>query len=443
MRRLPILYSLLLLITPLSATPNLHVCALANQETHLLGHFLDSCYRHGIDVDILGWDKLYYANGWGMKLIEHYINHLPDEDLVLVVDSFDLFFLAGKETIIEKFLELETPFYISAEKWCYPNPELKELYPPSHTDYRFLNSGTYMGFVKDVKQVFRELPHPLGPYQEDQLILTQFYLKHPEKCHLDRDCALAQTLFAVDRSELIIDPISISVTNLATGTMPCIIHGNARASLLEVVYDELIDQNPYCPPIERPKMVPFDDLGLLLNLLEKEPENLFLQLDLADLYFAAKEYAKGKILYQSILESFSLDAENSYWCLYQLARIEEELGSNEEKVIAGYRKAFIANPSHAEPLYRIGKWYNSHSRYVEGASVLLEAMKIPSKRFETYDEDWIYLWGIPSETALALYWSQRHKEAEKICLALLEKPRLPEYIKSWTLDMQQWIKKGK
>lgn len=431
----------LLLTSPLSAIPHLHVCALADRNAGCLNQFLDSCHRYDIDVKILGWGKEWMGHGWGMKLIEHYVSQLPDEDLVLIVDSLDLFFLAGKETIVERFLEMNTPFFVSAEKNCSPDKGIKELFPQTRTEFRFINSGTYMGYVKEVKEIFTQFPHPIGPFQDDQLMLIEYFFSHPEKCYVDSECAIAQTLHAVDKSELVVDPFSLSITNRITGTKPVIIHGNGRAALLEVLYDELFTNNPFCESIQRPEMVPYDDLETLFTLLENEPNNLYLKLDLADLYYASKDYLKGASLYSAILQSYPLDTENRYWCLYQIARIMEELKGDDDKVVEAYRKAYLANPSHAEPLYRIGRLYNSQRKFQESVLVLEEALKIPCKKFETYYENWIYLSGIPSEAALAFYWSGRFKEAEAVCISLLAKPDLHESMRGWTNDMLFWIYK--
>lgn len=422
--------------TTLLAT-ELHVCTVATYDNPFLKNFFESCKRYGISVDLLGWGKGYYSHGFALQLIDHYINTLPDEDLVLVVDSFDLFFLAGPEEIVQRFEELGGSFLISAERNCAPDGQLKLLYPSSPTPYRFVNTGTYMSSVQALKTVLKRVAHPIDPFQNDQRILTLDFLANQSDYFLDRNAQVIQTLYEEERDHFFLDPYSMKMKNLVTGTFPCIVHGNGYSPLLDPFYAEFFQNNPHCPEASGATIHYIDDLALLMGLLEKDPVNLSLLLDLADLYFISKEYEKAKAQYLLILEQFDLNHDIKYWCTYQIANSHSFLGASIEEIIALYLKAYNINPSHAEPLSKLAKIYLGKNLFQEAYEVLKVGMELHDQPFGYYYEDSVYRL-MPVDFALAAYFSGHFAEVKKSAEKILNTSMLPSHLYPWAEDMIRW-----
>lgn len=434
------LFSLLLLASPcLRGNPELHVCTVANYNAPLLKNFLSSAKKVGIEVDLLGWGKTYYGHGWALQLYEHYLHSLPDEDLVLFVDSFDVFFLAGREEIVEKFLAMKVPFFISTELNCAPDNDLKESYPEAHNRYRFLNSGTYMGYVGEMKKIFQRFDHPISPFQNDQRIFTLDFLKHPHTYHLDSDCSIAQTLHLLGREDFSVDLTEIRITNLETGTKPCIIHGNGNAPLLPTLFKELFTENPSYTPPRFPMPKPFDDLSLLQKLIELKPDDSVLQVDLADYYFAAKDYSKAFIQYKKLIDLFTNREEINYWIKLQIAKCLIETKSSRVQIQDSLMEAHFADPKHLEPIYYLVNHLRKQGEHQEAYQWLAQIKGVDWNKFGSYYEESIYRWGLCEELALVLYHNGRYLESEEACLNLLRSPLIPMRTTQSALETLQLV----
>ena len=94
--------------------------------------------------------------GGGMKanLLRDYVNTLPDNDVVLFTDAYDVFYADNLETITERYLSFNTKAVFSAELYCYPDDSIANEFPESNTPYRYLNSGTFIAQVGELKKMF-------------------------------------------------------------------------------------------------------------------------------------------------------------------------------------------------------------------------------------------------------------------------------------------------
>lgn len=429
---------LLILNAYLYSAPELHVCTVANYAHPFFGNFLDSCHRHNIPVAILGWEKKYLGHGWALQLMDHYIQTLPDEDIILVVDSFDIFFVTGKEEILEKFHSFHKPIYISAEDNCAPDEFLKNIYPPSSTPYCYVNSGTYMGYVKEIKRLFKGFAHPICPLQNHQRIFTLDFLRHPEDYHLDEYCCIAQTLHQAKRETFSLDPVSGRVTNKITGSTPCLMHGNGTSPLLDTFHDELVQNNSFCLPVKHREMELVDDLKILERLIEKEPDNLSLLLDLANYFFASNQLTEAGKEYQRIIDEYPLSISDKYWCSYQLAQIAAMSEAPEEKIKELYAKAYAVDLSHPEPLFHLAKFYLNKGMYPEAYKLLELANQLPYQPFGSYFNRDICTWMVPADFALAAYYTGYFLAGKEACKKLLSSPCLPSLVYPWTEDLLKW-----
>ena len=120
------------------------------------------------------------GGGQKINLIRRYIQDLPDHDVVLFTDAYDVVYLRDLETITGRFLGFKHEVLFSAEQLLWPNPSL--LFPPAPTKYRFLNSGTFIGRVGEVK---RMLEKPIADGQDDQLYLQEAFLTGQHDAVLD------------------------------------------------------------------------------------------------------------------------------------------------------------------------------------------------------------------------------------------------------------------
>jgi len=229
---------------------NFEVYTYANKPHIGLDYLVKSCDELDIDLKILGIGS---ANYQGPHLpfpnllekikflyTELVESDLADDDVVMFVDAFDVIFLKNKEIILERFLEANVPIIFGAENYFYLGwgANIKRLYPPSPTSFRYLNSGCMIGYVSRMREILKwVLDHPEKSNKQlnDQVSFTIYYLLHPGEITLDHYNRFVLNSFNVKKEALLVDEEKKEVFVRETNGNPCVLHGNGP----EAVYKEL------------------------------------------------------------------------------------------------------------------------------------------------------------------------------------------------------------
>jgi len=165
------------------------VITVATDRNENLDRFEDSCTKNNIPYIILGlgdkWESGRAENGvllepgGAQKIIylRDEINKWDDLDntIILFSDSYDVIFNDTPDNIIRKFREFNRPLVFSAEKTCWPNQELSDRYPIVDGEYKFLNSGGFMGYGNHIKKM---IDTDINKSDDDQGYYTDYYLNH-------------------------------------------------------------------------------------------------------------------------------------------------------------------------------------------------------------------------------------------------------------------------
>ncbi len=151
-----------------------------------------------------------------------------------------LFFAADKEIILDRFLAMNIPGLFAAETNLYSHPKLRDQFPPSPTRFRYLNTGTYIGYVGYLRQLFENIS-PISPSECDQAQMITYYLAgHQDEIYLDYHCELFFPLYGLKRKHVRVS--GKKVHSVLTGSTPCVIHGNGNsASLYRYIFYQLFE----------------------------------------------------------------------------------------------------------------------------------------------------------------------------------------------------------
>ena len=113
---------------------NTHVVTVATDESKCQKLY-DSAVKQGIDiinlgkgVEWIGGDMSGPAGGQKVNLLYDYIQDLPDHDVVLFCDGYDVFFTDKIEEIVRRFIGdmgSRCDIIFSAEKICWPDESLE------------------------------------------------------------------------------------------------------------------------------------------------------------------------------------------------------------------------------------------------------------------------------------------------------------------------------
>ena len=188
--------------------------------------------------------------GCGQKInvMREYMEDLPDDDIVLFVDGYDVFVNDNVNTIMKEYHKFDEKVVFSRDyKYCWPDATLAELYP----DDVYLGGGCWIGQVKEMKRILKPIVLPTHPPtvshvnddDDEQLYYTKKYLSGKYSIALDKDCKIFQTTDYFDMNNVIIKDNQLY--NIETNTCPIIYHGNGNTDAknkMKQLYDSLCSQ---------------------------------------------------------------------------------------------------------------------------------------------------------------------------------------------------------
>ena len=177
-------------------------------------------WGHGVEWK--GTDMTGPGGGMKVNILKQHIGELADTDILLFTDAYDVFYSDNLDTIKERYLDMGHKVLFAAEEVCWPDPSIGNQFPSSHTNYRYLNSGTFIGEVGEIKKI---LDHgPIEDHQDDQLFYQQAFLEGIYDIGLDIEAYIFQC------HEPKITMLGEQLWNQETTCCPCIYHGNGDDS---------------------------------------------------------------------------------------------------------------------------------------------------------------------------------------------------------------------
>ena len=176
----------------------------------------------GTNVDWKGTDMSGIGGGHKVNLLRNLLKTLPEHDVVLFTDAYDVLYNAGIEEITTRYLGFNTKILFSAEADIWPDPSLAasfENHPNNlKTKYQYLNSGTFIGQVGELKKMLDD--SDVSDDGDDQLFYQKLFLSGKYDAKLDYE----GYLFQCNEEEVSYDGFDLS--NPITNCCPCIYHGN-------------------------------------------------------------------------------------------------------------------------------------------------------------------------------------------------------------------------
>jgi hypothetical protein len=141
--------------------------------THNQGSFNELINNeYGIKVKVLGWGEKWEGFMSKVYSVYNYIKTLPDEDIIIVVDGFDVIINKPIEVILERFYKLNTDILVS-KGIDFFNLEFK-IFGTCNSKF-YANAGLYMGYNKHIQSLLKSIISysNLHNIQDDQMCLNK------------------------------------------------------------------------------------------------------------------------------------------------------------------------------------------------------------------------------------------------------------------------------
>ena len=145
---------------------------------------MTSATQNGFTVKNLGLGEKWTGGnmeqgpGGGMKLrlLRDFLMTVKPDDVVLFTDAYDVFYTGDIESITRRFLDTGKDIIFAAENQIWPDQDMAKHFPDTITEYKYLNSGTFIGIAKKILEILN--PEVDDDY-DDQLYYQQRYLQMP------------------------------------------------------------------------------------------------------------------------------------------------------------------------------------------------------------------------------------------------------------------------
>jgi len=211
----------------------------------------NSAKNVGININIIhieNWkgyqDKIYH-----MKKV---LSSLDNNDICCFVDAYDIIVYGDEKEIIRKYLRYEKEIVFGAELGCFPEC-LIPLYENNQeksftTQYRYLNSGGYIGRVDSLKKMLTwrsdEEIEKICKQGTDQYFYNLFYLdqlgqKNKTIC-LDIHQSIFQNICKVDFSDFLF--MEGRLYNRILKELPAFVHLNGFKSYNDTLVHTISDK---------------------------------------------------------------------------------------------------------------------------------------------------------------------------------------------------------
>lgn len=152
-------------------------------------------------------------------------------------DAFDTIAIGGFNEFAAIIGGVYPQYYFigSAEKGCYPNPDLANQYPVVRYNWKYVNAGQFFCSI----EWFLDMCDKWNPQGiNDQTWLSETYLREYSKdmhVTLDYNCFLFQSIAFEDKDDFAVTRDG-RLLNRKTNSLPVFLHGNGRTNM-DWVYD--------------------------------------------------------------------------------------------------------------------------------------------------------------------------------------------------------------
>ena len=158
---------------------SMRLVTVATHDSAYYSALLDSCRRHDVAIDVLGWGQAWKGFSWRMELLITYLSALAEDEVVCFVDAYDLVLLRPLAELESQFRDFVArggaKIVISSEKRGWYDWVLSLCFDKCQGVP--VNAGTYIGMAGALLDMLRSICDNGAcndPEADDQRMVTAF-----------------------------------------------------------------------------------------------------------------------------------------------------------------------------------------------------------------------------------------------------------------------------
>ena len=201
-------------------------------------YLLESCRRHGIVLDVLGWGQKWRGYNWRIELGLDYLKSVQETEIVCFLDAYDVILCASAHDIAKRFLQMcdtyDAKIITGFENPMNPVTKGLAKYVFGTCKDKMLNAGTYIGNAAHLTKLFNTMRYlTKNPQDNDQTVMTRACSMYPKGIYVDDKSELFLTLNSSFREVDV--PIEDNKIVLESGSRPCVLHANGNTRIDRVL----------------------------------------------------------------------------------------------------------------------------------------------------------------------------------------------------------------
>lgn len=197
-----------------------------------------SCRRFDSELTVLGLGQPWPGFSFKSKLIKEYLQEVDDNEIICVIDSYDVILLRPISELEEAFI---TYSQLTGIRLVVGHDIQPSVLTSTVSRYQFgtclgipLNAGTYIGYAKEIRDMVHDIY--IDDTLDDQFLLTLYVQKNPHLVHIDTSSLFFLTINNPMGDFIIDNRIKIEDKTLYyKGIRPFFIHGNGNTNLNSVL----------------------------------------------------------------------------------------------------------------------------------------------------------------------------------------------------------------
>ena len=221
------------------------VITVATQYSGYMLVLEESAKKLGYDLIILGMKMKWKGFGWRVKLVLDYIKNLPNDEVFLMVDAYDVILLRPPKDALEEFNKLNSKFICGSFKKCggiigkIIEDEFGKLdYIPDNCISDSICAGTWMTSAKYCLDMWSK--YIITDDFDDQRLLINIYNNKPGSIYPDFNCNIFCTIFPniITKKINYDEKLEFKLGHLyygRTDTYPILLHGMANTNMTDII----------------------------------------------------------------------------------------------------------------------------------------------------------------------------------------------------------------
>jgi len=171
---------------------NLHIVTVATDPEFYFKYLVESCSRNGKEIKVLGYGEKWKGFAWKFNLMIEYLKSVNSDDIVCFVDGYDVICNRNLDELKLQFIEYKNKYsfkiIVAIDIYKFKPQELIAGVYFDNCNNNLLNSGTYIGYAKDLYDVLSESYNlDSSDKTNDQLLLTKYCKIHPNDIFFDKN----------------------------------------------------------------------------------------------------------------------------------------------------------------------------------------------------------------------------------------------------------------